>query len=324
MKHLSIIKITECRQLGHLYEHLFLRHINDLMYTHGLVKELDYSAHGTSYGHGGVIRIDVAAYTEEAEKYISDVIDLDITYGHENRHISIALSQIMTELEYQVGFENNKICSWNDFIPYLDKIHNQPWQNLRDIDIVDCKQLRTKNTPLFETSTPQPKPRQFRMTIELDRDFSKQNRELIPLFSFVTSCILHTLATRLCDEYGFYSRDITSTKTPIAKHCALDVMPSESFRVNLETISQLCRSTVDRIISHGFAQRLAHNLVTLSANHDQEDLPDADAILQEFGVLIGDKGWQRYATPENIIILLKKSHLRLRFGRTKLEEYIVE
>lgn len=309
MKHLTLVKQHPCVQLAHLYEHMFMRSINELFYSNGAFKNLDYSARGVAYEQGGIIIIYIDLYTEKARSLSHRLEDLFIDYGANKLHLSTEILRIMTEEDYELEFDLEDINRDDGpLLQELDKLHQLPWQHLDQLDIIDSKSIQLAKSPITLTNYPQAKPEEVLVAIEINNKY----HHLAAVFSELSRIMLFTISFRLCSNYGLYEDDITGSASPLATTAHLNILPAETHRINLTETQNLIRDTLSHMVNSGIKTRLADYLNNLSYSNHPYDAPDNERILTEYGILVGSSGWKKLATTENIDLLLNNCKFTLK------------
>lgn len=309
MKNVTLIKCHPVIQLGHLYEHLFLRCINNFFYEHGLFKMLDYAAYGVTYEEGGIITAVVELYSDEAIKLSGRIDQLHINFDDEGYDISTALFQVTAE-------EPDKlyISDLNKVVKELKQLDQDPWQHIDSIDVLDTKTIRRKNKPIYLTNQPEMKPKILRLSIHLDEDTAGTHRELSPLFMFIGRIILMTIGNRVGATYGTYAGELYGNKQ-YSLVSELLISQKALSGAQLAKVAQTIEETLTHSLNKKTYMRIIASLSSVSYVYAPDIAPNLERMITETGVLVGEKGWRRLATIQNIESLLSDSRIELKLGR---------
>lgn len=312
MQQLTLIKSHPCIQLGHLYEHLYMRQLNEFFYSKGLFKYTDYAAQGTTYDQGGAIVVEISLYTKATQQLAAKLADIQVPCTAGSPAILLALDQMIAEEAYQLHFSSTQ-----SLVRGLQEISALPWQSIDEFDILDTTSVRRKGTPIRLTSTPSRRPRTLHVSLELDTKFGADNRQLAPLFNIVARTFLHTIGFKLVSTLGCYSDSLHGQIRPLRVHHELLVAPHIKDTVNLSTVVDLSQEVIRHMVTNGVLERTASDLQTIDYSHRSHTAPDYEKLLHETGVLIGTQGWQTIATIDTIRRILEHMTLEVKYGRLK-------
>lgn len=312
MKTIVLIKQYPVIQLGHLYEHLFLRRVNKFFYDHGLYKSLDYGAYGTTYERSGIITIECWLYSPEAIALESEIEQLRIDLGEENRNVSIALHQITAEEPFKL-YVSNKAKTMQE----LEKIAAAQWSHIDTFGTFDSKSTRRRVGPIYLTHQQQTTPRQLRFTVSLDKDTAHKHRNLLPLFVFIGRMILLTTNNRVAAIHGAYSGEFHVSELPSVISYSSITKQAVSL-TSMQDISETIQSTLASMLHTKTLTRIATNLSAIDYASDLYAAPSFEHSFTETGILLGAQGWRTIATIENIENLLRHSTVEIKLGRQKM------
>lgn len=316
MKNIILIKQHSCVQLGHLYEHLFLRRVNDFFYDKHLFKSLDYAAHGTTFDEGGIIVVDIELYTDEAQKWLTQIEQLSIDLSEDNENITIALLQITAE-------ESDKLIITNKrkVVEELNVLNATPWRAIDDLDYIDSRTIRRKHTPIYLTDQPQTKPRALTITFKPNTPL---NGAQAALFNLIGRLFLFTVSDRVAYTYGLYVNAMHGNPDTSSVTSTLYLPSRQTDATNINEVAQSSREAMCHILSAGIIERFVQDMAKSNYLMHSQLAPNFERTLNEVRVLMGAKGWQQIATEENILTLLKVGTIDARFGRQKYTQAVAE
>lgn len=307
MKVISLIKQHNCIQLGHLYEHLVMRTINEFFYSRGLYKALDYYAHGTTFDKSGIIFIDIGLYTTEAQALSHELENLKINISADNTNIGLAVQQIIAEEPWQLVISNGR-----KVVQELKQLDEEPWKNIESLNFIDTTSTRKNRGSIYLSSTKQPKPSKVSLALK-----SKNTVEpaLRPLFYELSRLLLLTVTNNITAKYGYYADEFYGNARPLSVVSELLVHRKVMRDVDENTVGLFAKEIITEMLRTHLAVRLSRSLKSMSYLKDPSSAVYAEKILEETGILIGIAGWKQSATVENINALLRDLVLEVKIGR---------
>ncbi len=311
MKNIVLIKQHPCVQLGHLYEHLFLRAVNEFFYRQGLYKALDYAAHGTTFEEGGVITVDIELYSDEAVAQTSAIEQLHIDFGDENKNVLLALYQIGAEEEWTVG-----ITDGQKVLDELILLDQQRWQSIDELTVIDTRTIRRKNPPIYLTVDRQPKPRKLHVSLKHDKEL---NALQAALFNSVSRVLLLTVTNKIVEQYGFYAGELRGTPSPLSVTSELLVFPILWKDIDIDEVLISAEKVLNQMITPTTIERIAHDVGVVDYLDHSRLAPDFERILNQTRVIVGAAGWNSIATPDEIGAILAGAELVIKKGRQTKE-----
>jgi hypothetical protein len=317
MKRLILIKQSNAIDLAHLYEHIFCMRIEEFFYNKHLFQYLDYSLVGKTY-HGGVVYIDLELYTQAAISLAKELQALAITLDEAT--ITTAVMQLLAEEEEPLSG-----TGYDDVKQALETLHEQPWQDIDDVELVDVKGVRRRTKP-FYIAEGKPLPARKLITgVLIDTAFAATHRELLPLFRQFAWLINSTLQGALPEANGYYSlKDVyKNTKETIGLFNTFKVANTNDMDVQLPDDLETCLEVVHDLQQYGAFAHYMDELCNLSY-YDRPNLaPNLEKNYEDTLIFIGPKGWQKIATNENYELLLKHMSIEVKFGRDKVSQALV-
>lgn len=312
MKNIILIKQHPCIQLGHLYEHLFMRQVNRLFYNHGVFKHLDYSAHGKTFNQGGIISIEIELYTDLAFKFEEKIYNLSIDFGDNNRNISTEVARIIAEEHHKLYIQDS-----SKIIEALTLLDQSPWRHIDEINQLNTQNTRKQSNPLYLVDELSAKPHSLSATLSLNDSFAHKNPSLAPLFSVISRIILLSIGDAYSSHFGFYSSHLTGKIKPLTATHTLTVAPLSAKLVTIDQLILLSNEVTNYVLSSATIGRLVETLQLTDYRKEVLLAQNFETILEETGVLTGSAGWRTIATRSNIEQVIAHTTLSLSFKHQK-------
>jgi hypothetical protein len=302
-----LIKQHSSIQLAHLYEHIICARIEDLFYLHGLCPLLDYSLIGRTF-HQGIVCLDLEFYTDRAEKHANEIRTLKVDFNYDS--IDIAIEQIIAEHQCQFGS-----LGYEAIKDELEILHQEPWQDTDDIDSIDTNDIQKQAGSLYLAEYKPTPAVQLTVNTYISTGFATQHRNLMPLFRQFARLFACTTQITICDEFGYYSKELKFTANRKRTQLANIFSATGDIEIDIDKVLATCQDTIIHLQHHTSFQRLIVKL--RKASHDKAThlLPHPQGTLEDTDILIGTKGWGTLATDENCALLLKNMSVEVRHGR---------
>lgn len=318
MKRLVLIKQSPAIQLGHLYEHIFCAHVDTFLYEHHLFPFLDYSLTGRTY-EGGIIAIMIDLYTDKAIQASDTIASLPIDVNEET--IFTAATQILAEKEKPIASTGYDMVA-----KALTALHDQPWQNIDDLEITDTRRIGKKTGPFYIAEGKPLPARKLTVSTLLDTPFAASHNELLPLFRQIAWLMTASFQGTLSDTYGFFSHDdaFKNTSLTVAVLNSFSVANANDVDVNISDVLDTCTEVVDDLQKYGAFDRFTQELHTTSYYDRADTAPNFEKNYEDTHIFIGSKGWQKIATKENCDLLLQQTSIEIRFGKNKVARSIAK
>jgi hypothetical protein len=310
----TLIKSHPTVQLGHLYEHLFLCSVNRSLYEQNLFKYIDYAAHGATYEEGGIIVVDIDAYTEESKQLIEHIELTRIKFGEDNSLVTLGLLQIVAEKPNKLHVEDKA-----GLLEGLQLLDSQFWQQLDNVGMLDTKSARRNSSTIYLTDEHQSTPRKLSLSLRLDDSFARSNRMLMPLFYVLARVFCLTMSDRLAWKYGAYmSQDAIAQASPAKLVGTLLVPRLIPGALNMQEAAEIVYDVARHMATDQTLGRIAREFSSVSYSQRASQAPGYGDILRSSKILVGAKGWEEIASLKNLQLLLAHSSIELKFGRQKI------
>lgn len=314
MKCFTLVKHHPCTQLAHLYEHLFVSAITEYLYNHGQYKLLDYSLNGETY-ESGIVMICGECYSTETEYLLENIANMKVSLSDKNPgHIPVsqAMSQLYAEESQKLFVKNPDMI-----IRELELLDNKPWQNLDSVDILPKNTTNNKDLTdlIYETDQPADKKPVLKLQLQVDN----QPVELRVLWRELARFISLSIGQKICRDFGvYYSKEsMKNTGISVVSTSIFSVSPHTQ-KVNLKEVAATAKQALNKTITSNVLNRFSDYLSSLSYTNNPCAAPDSCQIAREFGIIIGAVGWERLATTENLVKVLKTTHITFRYKNSTI------
>lgn len=305
MKTLHLIKFVDHIQLGHLYEHLFLFQLSDMLRKKGLFAYIDYGTEGETY-HKGVVYVTIRLYTPVAIKLVPEVIAF--TPDFTKQSLAIGLQQICAEKIMRV-----ESYDYEQALAKLRKIQAATWIEAETFGIEDGNKPLKTETGLTLKKVSDRTVLYLSQTIELDPIFAKQDRlRYVPIFYVISHVLFANFQDVMGEECGLYSRDeiynySSGTYRETNRYLAYE-------RHTLRDEQEVAKAFIRSCFVNNFAAKLAEQLRAATLSEPFRSFDD-HGLLDRTGIAVGSKGWQQLADPQPIQEVLKALTITHRIGR---------
>lgn len=307
MKNLTILKQYQNFQTAHLYEHMFCAAVHNLFLQNALYAQLDYFIRGTAYRNSGVIMISIDAYTPEAKMLLGEVIDIQLDMSEEL--LLVAMKQLVAEQKIAL-----RAAKTSRVIAALETIQQLSWTTLDSLTRIDSTSRMTK-WPIYQLDN-HVETRPIYIDIHINKAFTSDNQQLLPLFIRFSQYIGSSTAESLSRLYGYYYEDDYYSKDRLAVRFILSTLNSQ--QVDLEAMMQKVCEHLLKLQDQKPVQRFVCDLQNISYENNALGAPNVESIIEELGIVIGAEGWRTIGTLENIQMLCDVMSIDLSYGRNKL------
>ena len=306
MNHFSLVKYHSCVQLAHLYEHLFVNTVTEYLYHHSQYKLLDYALNGETHT-SGVLLIQGECYNTKVSTLLENIATMpaDLNGGNPgNLPVAKAMSQLLAE-----SANDLYIGDPDEIISELALLNSMPWKPLDTIDLLPKPAATVNNSTdlIYETNQSTKKA----PNIELSLSITEQPIELRMLWREFAKYLSLSIGQAICQRFGAYFLQ-ESAKNTLNATVATSIFLTSSYlqpKIKLEDIVTTVKHTFTTITQPEVLHRFSQYLSSLSYANNPHAAPDSSRIAQEFGIIVGARGWRRLATLENLSQILKATRI---------------
>jgi len=310
MKSITLFKPTKHIQLGHLYEHIFCDRVVEYLFDKNVFASVDYVLDGKMY-HGGIMVIEFAAYTKDAEILLGEIESLRLAINEE----------VMLNAWNQVESEKQELFGHTGFdhiIAGLKELDAIPWQTFETLNVIDVNDLRRQTKPFYISSNKMKPTKKLMIDFFVQDTFNHSKRELLPLANRVLAVIGMNLQYFLTREAGIYFDDESThyDKKTLTYRLLFKTYPD--FEFSDAQLHDSVAYILDKLRSGGAFQRLCNELKTIAPFTEYWMAPPIQWLYESTYQVVGQKGWRRLATEENVREVLYSIQVEARFGRRRI------
>ncbi len=308
MKTSILIKQHSCIQLGHLYEHLYLHTANSLLLENGCFKFLDYAIHGTTFDKTGVIQIEYELYSEKAMKFADQLSSIKLKFTDIDKLIDNSILQIIAEEECKI-----LITSKTELLGQLEILDSQPWSLISEISFLHLAATSLNPIKLGDSS----KTSAIDVVVSSEEPLS----ELSPLFNFISRIILLTYGNEIARHRGYYPNEIIGDMKPTLHLRSTMLAPDNNTeKIDLKKDMKLFKDVFTKIDQEDIYKRILLKLQSISYESSLYASPDQNVISDETGIFVGEQGWKKISTMENLNLVFDSIRLHLHYEQDTITE----
>ena len=298
-------RILICKQAAspieaHIYEHLAMTKLKQIMQQSGLLRQIDYFALGTHYSSTGFITIDIDLYTEEAVNLAHDLQQLQVFTDNES--LSLAMSQIAAENDCTI------ICNDLDKLQHnMVKLNKNDWQPIEEIDQPLIISQLAEHKFLYETEDPTTSISRISCALS---QLPNDNAALLALFYYLAFVIHGTVSDIANVRLGYYNLSERTEQIDQNTSCICDFAALSNL-ADRTKLRDIYHEVIGKMLEKTTLARISRRIKSFSYNDGKMNVPNIDMYISEIGVVAGEKTWQKLAEEKTITNLLNKMTLEI-------------
>jgi len=298
-------RILICKQAtspieAHIYEHLAMTKLKQIMQQFGLLRQIDYFALGTHYSGTGFVTIDIDLYTEEAVNLAHDLRQLQAFTDNES--LNLAMSQIAAENDCTI------ICNDLDKLQHnIAKLNKNDWQSIEEIDQPLIISQLAEHKFLYETDDP------ITSISRISCDLShppNSDTVLLALFYYLAFVIHGTVSDIANVRLGYYNLSERTEQIDQNTSCICDFAALSNL-ADRDKLRDIYHEVIGKMLEKAALTRISRRIKSFSYNDGKMNVPNIDMYISEIGVVAGEKTWQKLAEEKTITNLLNKMILEI-------------
>ena len=298
-------RILICKQAAspieaHIYEHLAMTKLKQIMQQFGLLRQIDYFALGTHYSGTGFITIDIDLYTEEAVNLAYDLRRLQALTDNES--LNLAMSQIAAENDCTI------ICNNLDKLQYnIAKLNKNDWQSIEKIDQPLIISPLAEHKFLYETDDPITSISHISCALKqpLNSDVA-----LLALFYYLAFAIHGTVSDIANVRLGYYTLSEHAERINKSTSCICEFAALSNL-ADRDKLRDIYHEVIGKMLEKAALARISRRIKSFSYNDGKMNVPNIDMYISEIGIVAGEKTWQKLAKEKTITNLLDKMILEI-------------
>lgn len=298
-------RILICKQAAspieaHIYEHLAMTKLKQIMQQLGLLRQIDYFALGTHYSGTGFITIDIDLYTEEAVNLAHDLQQLQVFTDNES--LNLAMSQIAAENDCTI------ICNDLDKLQHnMVKLNKNDWQSIEEIDQPLIISQLAEHKFLYETDDPITSI--SRISCALSQP-PNSDTVLLALFYYLAFVIHGTVSDIANVRLGYYNLSECTKQIGQNTSCICDFAALSNL-ADRDKLRDIYHEVIGKMLEKAALTRISRRIKSFSYNDGKMNVPNIDMYISEIGIVAGEKTWQKLAEEKTITDLLDKMILEI-------------
>ena len=298
-------RILICKQAAspieaHIYEHLAMTKLKQIMQQSGLFRQIDYFALGTHYSGTGFITIDIDLYTEEAVNLAHDLRQLQAFTDNES--LSLAMSQITAENDCTI------ICNDLDKLQHnMVKLNKNDWQLIEEIDQPLIISQLVEHKFLYETDNPTTSI--SRISCALSHP-PNSDTVLLALFYYLAFVIHGTVSDIANVRLGYYNLSERTEQIDQNTSCICDFAALSNL-ADRTKLRDIYHEVIGKMLEKTTLARISRRIKSFSYNDGKMNVPNIDMYISEIGIVAGEKTWQKLAKEKTIANLINKIILEI-------------
>ena len=298
-------RILICKQAAspieaHIYEHLAMTKLKQIMQQFGLLRQIDYFALGTHYSGTGFITIDIDLYTEEAVNLAHDLRQLQALT--DNDSLNLAMSQIAAENDCTI------ICNDLDKLQHnMVKLNKNDWQSIEEIDQPLIISQLAEHKFLYETDNPTASISRISCALKQPPN---SDVALLALFYYLVFVIHGTVSDIANVRLGYYNLSERTEQIDQNTSCICDFAELSNL-ADRTKLRDIYHEVIGKMLEKTTLARISRRIKSFSYNDGKMNVPNIDMYISEIGVVAGEKTWQKLAEEKTITNLLNKMILEI-------------
>ena len=298
-------RILICKQAtspieAHIYEHLAMTKLKQIMQQFGLLRQIDYFALGTHYSGTGFVTIDIDLYTEEAVNLAHDLRQLQALTDNES--LNLAMSQIAAENDCTI------ICNDLDKLQHnMVKLNKNDWQSIEEIDQPLIISQLAEHKFLYETDNPTTSISCISYALKQPPN---SDATLLALFYYLAFVIHGTVSDIANVRLGYYDLSEHTERINKSTSCICDFAALSNL-ADRAKLRDIYHEVIGKMLEKAALARISRRIKSFSYGDGKMDTPNIDMYISETGIVVGEKTWQKLAEEKTITNLLNKMILEI-------------
>lgn len=278
MQRILIYKQAASPIEAHIYEHLAMTKLKQIMQQFGLLRQIDYFALGTHYSGTGFITIDIDLYTEEAVNLAHDLQQLQAFTDNES--LNLAMSQIAAENDCTI------ICNNLDRLQHnMVKLNKNDWQSIEEIDQPLIISQLVEHKFLYETDNPTTSI--SRISCALSQP-PNSDTVLLALFYYLAFVIHGTVSDIANVRLGYYDLSEHTERINKSTSCICDFAALSNL-ADRAKLRDIYHEVIGKMLEKAALTRISRRIKSFSYGDGKMDAPNVDMYISETGIVVGEK-----------------------------------
>ncbi len=315
MKNIVFVKQHSNVPLASVFGRLTERRVKEALANKGYLEHLDYALTQKTYADSGVVTLDLTAYNKRVVKTVQKTLGKKFDFDKNSEYIKVATLQASLDNEAIIKTTEGA----NLGAEFLD-FNKKPWVSTENTKIILTRHLMKSDKPFYVDNSAKISSHDFELSLSLDTNFAKENKTVLPVFTFFAKTVLLFAAHNLGVKYGSILRSLDVGISPDESDTDSSPNPNPSpgpspkiiarfsvIRDGEEPTKEAIKSELDIAIKYvtGEKRRISKTLRKLNYEFNSSELPEITTIFEETDTIVGNGYWKSFATQKNIIKISK-------------------
>lgn len=313
MKNIVFVKQHSNVPLASVFGRLTERRVKEALANKGYLEHLDYALTQKTYADSGVVTLDLTAYNKRVVKTVQKTLGKKFDFDKNSEYIKVATLQASLDNEVTIKTAEGA----NLGAEFLD-FNKKPWVSTENTKIILTRHLMKSDKPFYVDNSAKISSHDFELSLSLDTNFAKENKTVLPVFTFFAKTVLLFAAHNLGVKYGstLKSLDVEvsfeeggdgSSSSPGPGPSPKIIARFSVIRDGEEPTKEAIKSELGVAIKHvtGEKRRISRTLRKLNYEFNSSELPEITTIFEETDTIVGNGYWKSFATQKNIIKISK-------------------
>ena len=313
MKNIVFVKQHSNVPLASVFGRLTERRVKEALANKGYLEHLDYALTQKAYADSGVVTLDLTAYNKRVVKTVQKTLGKKFDFDKNSEYIKVATLQASLDNEVTIKTAEGA----NLGAEFLD-FNKKPWVSTESTKIILTRHLMKSDKPFYVDNSAKISSHDFELSLSLDTNFAKENKTVLPVFTFFAKTVLLFAAHNLGVKYGSILKSLDveisfeeggdgSSSSPGPGPSPKIIARFSVIRDGEEPTKEAIKSELDIAIKHVTSEkrRISRTLRKLNYEFNSSELPEITTIFEETDTIVGNGYWKSFATQKNIIKISK-------------------
>ncbi|PID31161.1 hypothetical protein CR983_02285 [Candidatus Saccharibacteria bacterium] len=307
MKNLFLYKHHPCRQLGHLYEHMFVFAVIRYLQKHGFFVYVDYAIDGISFSDGSIV-IEIEAHNHALMQHYAAIRSLEVD----------TTTTAITNIRRQIESEKQAFITYTSLTDIQDSVRQlatRPWETY-GAHTRPPLGARTSQKPISLLAKPYRHTKRVLLDLETSHEFVRDNRRLLPFARLVLRAIAEGVEMTAMQQFGLSGQNADNQGWfGKRQYTRIEWSAYHGYVADLDLLIDTAREYTNAMQHSEAFTRLIHSLRELDYTDKTQWPPDIRKTYDAGKFLPTQHDWQMIATTANCKAILDATAITCRFGK---------